>query len=216
MARFSDSPIKTPKPREVYYGFFPAHYVTSYLEDYADSHRYAGKSLRERIAFSTAVTHVRRDPHTESWIVTTDNLSVFSTRKLMVCAGLTSVPNMPSLPGQESFTNKIIHHRDFGSSAVLEDPQIQHIAVLGGGKSAADIAYAAATAGRYVSWIIRNSGHGPQGLLPAKGIGPYRNINEVLSTRFMAALNPSLWAPRAWKTRALHQSSTGRRILDKL
>lgn len=214
MARFSDSPIKTPTPDDVYYGFFPAGYVTSYLEDYVDSHVYAGKSLRERIAFNTAVKRVRRDPDTESWIVTMNNLSVVSTRKLMVCAGLTSIPNMPSLPGQGLFTGKIMHHRDFGSSAVLEDPQVKHIAVLGGAKSAADIAYAAATAGKTVSWIIRRSGSGPGGLLPAKGIGPYRNSNEVLYTRLMATLNPSLWTPRTWKTRALHQSSTGRRIVD--
>jgi dimethylaniline monooxygenase (N-oxide forming) len=109
-----------------------------------------------------------------------------------------------------------MHHRDFGSSAILEDPQIQHIVVLGGAKSAADIAYAAATAGRTVSWIIRNAGSGPGELLPAKGIGPYRNSNEVLYTRLMAALNPSLWTPRTWKTRALNQSSTDRRIVDRI
>jgi dimethylaniline monooxygenase (N-oxide forming) len=45
MARFSDSPIKTPKPDDIYYGFSPARYVTSYLEEYVDSHVYAGRTL---------------------------------------------------------------------------------------------------------------------------------------------------------------------------
>jgi dimethylaniline monooxygenase (N-oxide forming) len=45
MARFSDSPIKTPKPDDIYYGFPPARHVTSYLEEYVDSHVYAGRTL---------------------------------------------------------------------------------------------------------------------------------------------------------------------------
>jgi dimethylaniline monooxygenase (N-oxide forming) len=214
MARFSDSPIKTPKLDDVYYGFFPARYVTNYLEDYVDSHVYAGESLRERIAFNTAVQSVRQSPSTRFWIVSTDSLSVFSTPKLLICAGLTSVPNMPSLPGQDSFKGKIMHHRDFGSSSVLKDPEVKHIAVLGGAKSAADIAYAAAKAGKRVSWIIRKSGSGPGGLLPAKGMGPYKNTNEVLYTRLTAALNPSMWARRNWAARLLHQSWIGRSIVD--
>ena len=214
MARFSDSRIETPQLDDVYYDFFPAKYVTRYLEDYVDSHVYAGRSLRERIVFNAAVQNVRRDSDTRSWIVSTDELSLLSTPKLIVCAGLTSVPNMPSIPGQSSFQCKVVHHRDFGSSSILADPEMKHVAVLGGAKSAADIAYAAATAGKQVSWIIRKSGSGPGGLLPAKGIGPYKNTNEVLYTRLTAAMNPSMWTPQTWTTWLLHQSWIGRGIVD--
>ena len=107
-----------------------------------------------------------------------------------------------------------MHHRDFGSSSILADPEVKHVAVLGGAKSAADVAYAAATAGKEVSWIIRKAGTGPGGLLPAQGIGPYKNTNEVLYTRLTAAMNPSVWTPQTWATRLLHQSWIGRSIVD--
>src|ERR1700730_12498125 len=55
MARFSDYPIQNPGPDEVYFDFFPAKFVTKYLEDYVDNHVYAGKSLRERIEFNATV-----------------------------------------------------------------------------------------------------------------------------------------------------------------
>jgi dimethylaniline monooxygenase (N-oxide forming) len=107
-----------------------------------------------------------------------------------------------------------MHHKDFGSSSILADPKIKHIAVLGGAKSAADIGYAAAAAGKTVSWIIRRLGSGPGGLLPARGMGPYKNSNEVLYTRLMATLNPSLWAPQTSTARLLHRTLTGRMIVD--
>ena len=214
MARFSDSSIETPKPDDVYYSFFPASYVTKYLEEYVTSHVYAGRSIRERIIFGEAVPNVRWEPQTRSWIISTDKPAALSTPKLMVCAGLTSIPNMPSIPGQETFKGRIMHHRDFGSSSILEDPKAKHITVLGGAKSAADVAYAAAAAGKQVSWIIRKSGSGPGGLLPAKGLGPYKNTNEVLYTRLTAALNPSIWTPQTWATRLFHQSWIGRNVVD--
>jgi len=214
MARFSDCPIQNPDPDDVYFDFFPAKYVTKYLEDYVDSHIYAGKSLRERIRFNAAVQSVWQNRDTGLWIASADKLSVLSTSKLMICAGLTSIPNMPSLPGQDSFTGKIMHHRDFGSSSILVDPEVKHIAVLGGARSAADLAYAAATAGKQVSWIIRLCGGGAGGLLPAKGTGPYKNTNEVLCTRLAATLNPSMWAPQNWIARVLHQSRIGRGLVD--
>jgi len=39
-------------------------------------------------------------------------------------------------------------------------PIDKYITVLGGAKSAADMAYACAKAGKSVSWIIRSSGNG--------------------------------------------------------
>lgn len=214
MARFSDQPIQPPRPDEVSHGFFLARYVTSYLEDYADSHIYGGKRLQERIAFNTAVQSVRQCSTPGGWIISMDKASTFWTPKLMVCSGLTSIPNMPSLPGQDTLAGKIMHHRNFGLSSITEDPKVKHIAVLGGAKSAADIAYAAANAGKIVSWIIRYSGSGPGGLLPAKGMGPYANSNELLYTRLATALNPSMWMPQTPATRLLHQSRIGRSVVN--
>ena len=91
---------------------------------------------------------------------------------------------------------------------------MNHIAVLGGGKSAADIAYAAAKAGKIVSWIIRRSGNGPGHLTPAKGIGPYNNSNDLLYTRLTASLNPSIWNSQNWLSRLLHGTKIGKKAVD--
>lgn len=49
-------------------------------------------------------------------------------------------------------------------------PKVQRFAVLGGAKSAADVAYASAKAGKKVHWIIRASGNGPAALFhPSAG-----------------------------------------------
>lgn len=151
MARFSDSPIKVPTPDDVYYDFFPARYVAKYLEEYVDSHTYARRTLRARIVFNTEVQRVRRHPTTSLWMASTDKLPIISAPKPMICTGLTSVPNMPSLPGQKDFKGEIMHHQDFGSSSILADPKVKHITVLGGAKSPADIAYVATIARKRVS-----------------------------------------------------------------
>lgn len=77
----------------------------------------------------------------------------------MVASGLTSTPNMPVFAKQDCFKGLILHQRDFGQSSVLS-PIDKYITVLGGAKSAADMAYACAKAGKSVSWIIRSSGNG--------------------------------------------------------
>ena len=96
----------------------------------------------------------------------------------------------------------------------MKDPKMKHIAILGGAKSAADVAYAAAKAGKIVSWIIRRNGSGPAHLAPAKGIGPYKNSNELLYTRLTAKLSPSMWSPQNWLSRLLHGTGMGRRAVN--
>jgi dimethylaniline monooxygenase (N-oxide forming) len=107
MARFSDCPIQNPGSDNVYFDFFPAKYVTKYLEDYVDSHVYAGKSLRERIEFNAPVQNVLQNRDTDLWVASTDKLSVLSTSKLMISAeyAITSRSRF--------FHGKIMHHRDF-------------------------------------------------------------------------------------------------------
>jgi hypothetical protein len=73
-----------------------------------------------------------------------------------------------------------MHHIDFGGSDVFTNGRLQHLVVLGGAKSAADIAYSAANAGKTVSWIIRKSGSGPAAFVNAKGIGPYRFERKLI------------------------------------
>lgn len=212
---FSGQPIKRPPKHETHFDFFPAKYVTQYLSEYVDQQIYHGRSIRQRMLFHTKVTKVDFLAVTSQWQIFCDgNPQPLLARKLLVAAGLTSQANMPGLPDQEAFRGTIIHHVDFGKSSILKDSQVKHVAVLGGAKSAADVAYAAAKSGKMVSWIIRKSGNGPAHFASAKGIGPYKNSNELLYTRLTATLTPSIWNRQNWLPGFLHGTWIGRRVID--
>ena len=200
---------------ETYYNFFPAKYVTQYLEMFVDNKIYAEKSLRQRIMFDSPVEEIRKNKE-GGWHIVQSDTQRLTTNKLVVAAGLTSQPNIPILPGHGSFAGTILHHKDFGSSSILANAQAKHVAVLGGAKSAADIAYACAKAGKAVSWIIRASGSGPAAFASAQGIGSYKNSNEQLYTRVAASLSPSVWMARGWIERLLHGTAIGRRLVDRI
>jgi L-lysine 6-monooxygenase/L-ornithine 5-monooxygenase len=101
-----------PRPPEadIYYEFFKAKYTTQYLENYIDIQTFAGQTLRDRVKLGIAVEAVSRNG--EEWTVLTKTLSTgaeqtFSTSKIMVASGLTSIPNMPTFAGE--FNGPIIH-----------------------------------------------------------------------------------------------------------
>ena len=215
MARFSSLPIECPPHDEIHYDFFTARHVSLYLSEYVDKQIYKRRSIRQRILFNSKVINVDFSAANRQWQVVRSGTSrPFSSPNLLVAAGLTSQANMPELPGRIAFRGEVIHHIDFGRSSIMNDADMKHIAVLGGAKSAADIAYAAAKAGKTVSWIIRRNGSGPAHLTPARGLGPYRNSNELLYTRLTATLSPSLWNSQDWLSRLLHGTRVGRKAVD--
>ena len=215
MAEFSDRPMSPPPEQDQYYGFFPAHYLTEYLEAYVSDHIYNNQSIRERIAFNVKVKGVEKTED-RLWTLTWSNGTQIKTSKLIDATGLTSRPNMPHVPGQENFRGTLIHHKDFGQSTFLKDPKKKNIAVLGGAKSAADVAYAAAKAGKNVSWIIRKDGAGPGALLSAEGRGPYVNSNESFYTRLVAGFLPNPFNKTSWLKRLLQDTAMGRWLVKQL
>lgn len=215
MATFSSLPIQPPPKNETYFDFFPAKYITQYLSEYVDKQNYCGRSLRERIRFHQTVTKVELSATNRKWQISCDGSpEPLVATNLLVAAGLTSKPNLPELPGREAFKGTISHHVDFAKSSALQDPEVKHIAVIGGAKSAADLTYAAAKAGKTVSWIVRRSGNGPAHYAPAKGIGPYKNSNDLLYTRLTASLTPSIWNHQSWLSGFLHRTRFGRGFID--
>ncbi|KAF3071070.1 putative dimethylaniline protein [Daldinia childiae] len=103
--------------------------------------------------------------------------------------GQSSVPNMPNFPGKEHFRGKVIHSVDFGQSDVVQDKSIQHIAVIGAGKSAADMVYEVVKAGKTVSWIIHETGNGSLGAAAFAPIDlptPYKNGDANISNYNLA------------------------------
>lgn len=214
MAEFSDRPMTPPPPEDQYYGFFPARYVTEYIESYVDDHTYNNITLRNRIRFNVRVEGIEKV--VDRWLISCHGYLEMRAAQLIDATGMTSIPNIPLLPGQEDFQGKLLHHKDFAQLGDLKDVQGRRLAVLGGGKSAADVAYAAAKAGKVVSWIIREEGGGPAAFLSAKGRGPYANSNESFYTRFVASFLPNPFSKESYLSRFLHGTRLGSWIVRGL
>ena len=221
MIGFSDVPFTPPLDAPSYYGCIEAKYVNKYFEDYIDSHIYDGSSIRSRIHLGKRVEKVEktdgmwtvstRGSHTGKW-----NLR---SSKVVIAAGLTSLPNMPTfLLHQETFKGTICHHKHFGevSKSLFTSSGCNDVVVLGGGKSAIDMVYESVQKGKNVSWIIREHGKGPALFFPAPGGGRYENSTEKGTTRLSAAFSPSSFMPTLWLAKIIHGTKMGRDYLTRM
>ncbi|KAJ4385948.1 hypothetical protein N0V85_007951 [Neurospora sp. IMI 360204] len=164
---FSDFPMKDVgigRPGNHITGEEMHDYLTAYAQHF---------DLMKRIRFNTRA--IRVQAHTK-----------LETKKLVMATGILGVPNMPSLKGSETFDAPLLHSSTLGPryQDVLQNPNINRVAVLGGSKSAYDTVYLAATTGHKVGWIIRKSGRGPSWVFPSHTkIGPFKARREKLVTR---------------------------------
>ncbi|KAI1758728.1 flavin-binding monooxygenase-like protein-like protein [Hypoxylon sp. FL1150] len=130
-----------------------------------------------------------------------------------------SVPNVPDLPGKEHFQGKVIHSIDFGQSDIVQDKSVQHVAVIGAGKSAADMVYESVKVGKTASWIIFRTVNGSLGAAAFAPIDlptPYKNRVEASQVRIMASLQSSyLILCRSLWTWMLRSTSLGARLMGK-
>jgi len=86
--------------------------------------------------------------------------------------------------------------------------------VLGGAKSAADVAYASAKAGKTVSWVIRKDGNGPAAFFAPEPVSKrYANSNEGFYNRFLASFLPNPFGSKGLLAKVLHGTWFGRRYL---
>ncbi|KAJ8070314.1 hypothetical protein OCU04_000694 [Sclerotinia nivalis] len=212
MSGFSDVPLTVPEDAPLYHDTFEAKYVTKYLEEYADNHIYNGKTLFSRIRFGHQAIKVNKID--DIWHVTTICLVhlrskhqsglIVTCPKLVVAIGRTSLPYIPRIDyGSEttSHFDSVHHHKDFGALSQQPLPWasgVLYFAVLGGGKSAADMVYELIKKGQHVKWIIRRTGEGPALLFPAPGHGRYKNSIESSATRIKALFSPSPFMPKSW------------------
>ena len=221
MTEYSDKGMILPAGEDTYHDTFRAKHVTQYLEEYLDEHVYAGSSLRDRLRFNFTVDRIEKSGTQEYWTVRgtdrlTETQSTFQASKLMIASGITSEPNMPDLPGRETFKGDITHSEGFGSSSILSSPDKRQVVVIGGGKSSADMVYALAKADKEVSWIIRKSGTGPAAFIDIKGHGRYKNAAEIGNTRLMTSFGPSAFVDSKWKDSWVHRSRMGRAVFEKV
>lgn len=209
MTSFSDVALQLPNDAPKLHDTFESKYVTQYLEEYVDSHMYNGTPLRSRIRLNAEVRAVEKIR--SGWILQLDGAVPQNYRcsKLAVASGLTSSPVMPNFSRGNDWKAPILHHRDFGvhSKAILAaSSAYKNITVLGGGKSAADMVYAAVKAGKNVSWIVRKTGEGPGIFMNPAASGRYKNHAEAGATQKATILNPSGFRPMLEWAQIQHQS----------
>lgn len=219
MCAFSDSKF-APRQDEVDdQDLFAAGVLTRYLDKYVDEHIYAGQSLRDRVRFGTVIMGIQQQP--DGWLIhctTLDKPTTLKARKVIVATGSTSVPNLPEFKGREQFEGPIVHTVNYGRSKVYERNELNHVAVIGGGKSAADMVYESVKAGSRVKWIIRKSGKGPGGFLSTKlQVGTIKNAGELAMVRtfFNFIVMPGLQGAGVWQW-FLYNTSVGSWVRKKL
>ena len=106
MAEFTDAPLVLLSGEPTYHDIFEAKHVTTYLEDYIDSHVFDGKILRDRIIFNFSVASIEKK--NDTWTVYRESngespSAKVKAKRLMIASGMTSQPNMPSLPKGAEF-----------------------------------------------------------------------------------------------------------------
>ena len=176
--------------------------MTEYLEQYVTTHVYNDRSIRDRILFNTRVEQIEKigaEWHVRGSKAGDESASmIFKAPKLIVASGATSVPNIPTIKGSDSFKGKIIHSVEWADASFLQDEAQKRVAILGGGKSAADIVYECVKAGKVVSWVIRKSGKGPGAFFDGKPVGWFQNPSELGVSRlgsymFLSGLGSHGW-----------------------
>ncbi|ETN44616.1 uncharacterized protein HMPREF1541_10286 [Cyphellophora europaea CBS 101466] len=169
----------------------PGTVVHSYLSDFA-----LHFNLMQHIRLNTYLETAELSA-TGSWLLTltkTDPPShsgtTLTTRRLTLATGLTSLPNMPTFPAQDTFDRPILHSLHLRQSSRLISTATS-VAVLGGNKSAFDTAYSAATSGSEVHMIMRPSGGGPSWVWPV-AITPWKlSVQRMATTRLFTAFDPT-------------------------
>jgi hypothetical protein len=112
--------------------------VQSYLEDYARSN-----DLYPHIQFETAVTKLKKEERGQQWLVTTQSSVPLDPPKeeyfthVLVCHGRCSVPNIPSIPGIETFKGKVSHSAWYRDPSVMKE---RNVLIVGNASSGMDIA----------------------------------------------------------------------------
>lgn len=138
------------------------------------------------------MTKIRKLDRT--WHVDTSRGQSYRASHLVDASGLTSNPKIPESLENGCFEGTIIHHKDFAKwERGLEKVSDTHIIVIGGAKSAADVAYACAKRGHNVVWLIRESGSGPAAFVSPKGKMGYANSNELFYTRLTSLFLVSMF-----------------------
>ena len=212
--------------------FIPGPIVHNYLRSYAENF-----DIHRRIRFNTWVHSVERKL-SDAWIInysksvcanaadgTNDNVIKYSqqqimTKKLVISTGLTSEPFIPTIPGSESFKAPLFHAKYLldNFSDITSSPTSKNVTIYGSAKSAYDAAYAYASQGISVDWVIRESGHGPVWMAPIYVTPMKKRLDQLVGVRFLTWLSPCIWGAYdgfGSLRRFFHGTTIGRWIVDR-
>ena len=113
--------------------FFPGQpEILRYLNHVADRF-----DLRRDIQFKTRVSQARYDEGQQRWAITTEDGAVVWASFCIAAVGCLSAPNIPTLPGSESFAGQIYHTAQWPQHAV--DFTGQRVGVIGTGSTGIQI-----------------------------------------------------------------------------
>jgi cation diffusion facilitator CzcD-associated flavoprotein CzcO len=169
-------------------GHIPGAVLNRYLTDFA--HHFG---FFDKIQFRTKVDTI--EPAGDAWKLFVNGVSGDRTivaKKLILATGLTSTPNMPTYEGQEKLNAPLFHAKDFCARA-SELKDVKNSVVVGGAKSAFDVAYAQVQAGSTVDLVIRDNGHGPVWIAPAFVTPFKKRLDQLLLIRWMTWMAPCPW-----------------------
>ncbi|ETN42241.1 uncharacterized protein HMPREF1541_04182 [Cyphellophora europaea CBS 101466] len=193
----------------------PGTTMNQYMQDFADHF-----GLSERTRLKCKVHTIERLPD-ESWSVGVDDQGIdtrFHSRKIVLATGFSSRPFIPYFEGQESFNAPILHVKDLSAYDSLP-ATAQSVTLLNVTKSAYDVAYACATKGVQVNWIVRKSGHGPVVTSVARVTPLKKRLEDLTTVRFLSWFSPCIWSDAEgsnWMRWFLQHTKLGRKLVSAL
>ncbi|KAM0547581.1 hypothetical protein ACHAPJ_010325 [Fusarium lateritium] len=190
----------------------PGTVLHRYLTDFSKHF-----DFHDRIQFNTSVDLVERtsDAGWRLSVQSPEGSRIINTAKLVLATGLTSSPNMPSYKNAEDFGNPLFHAKDFCKEA--PNLNVKKAIVVGGAKSAFDVAYALVQDGATVDLLVRPTGNGPVWIAPPFVTPFKKRMDQLLNIRWMTWFSPCPWGyaddfPRV--RNFLHGTTVGRFIVS--
>lgn len=194
---------------EAVYGVKPGSHIPGatlhrYLTDFAKQYH-----VFDKIQFHTKVDNVEALRSNSNSDITSWRLTVtgpgggaqqqqqqrtLTTAKLILATGLTSTPNFPQYAGADTFGRPLFHAKDFCRRAGELEGVGRPVVVVGGAKSAYDVAYALVQDGATtVDLVIRPRGHGPVWIAPPFVTPLRKRIDTLFNIRALTWFSPCPW-----------------------
>jgi dimethylaniline monooxygenase (N-oxide forming) len=197
------------------YADLPAEKVHEYLEHYVDRF-----GLKKHLRLNTKVIECERDEERKEgavWKIEVEcrkQFEEYTVREVLLCdklivaSGPTSVPNWPSNYDPKAYAGPVLHSKDVGlKHELLTADNVKRVTVVGGSKSAIDVVYLCALAGKEVDWIIREDGYGPILLCEPRTVGGV-HVGILKNIRSTTLMSPSIMWPSGFWYRFLHSGKS--------